>query len=46
MLVSGKKLAVAIRSLVNDRDLQFECAKVLHEALLIPLSLNGSKPML
>ena len=36
---SGRKLASAIRSLVNARDLQLECAKVLHETLFIYLFL-------
>ena len=33
----GRKVAGAVRSLVNARDLQFECAKVLHETLLVPV---------
>ena len=28
---SGRKVAGAIRSLVNARDLQFDCARVWHE---------------
>ena len=32
---SGRRIAGTIRSLVNARDLQFECARVLHEILLI-----------
>ena len=28
-------MASAIRSLVNDRDVQFECVLVLHETLLV-----------
>ena len=27
----------AIRSLVNDSDLQIECARVLHETFLVPV---------
>ena len=30
----GRRVAVAIKSLVNDRDMQLECARVLHETLL------------
>ena len=33
-VVSGKRVAGAIRSLFNARDLQLECAKFLHEAFL------------
>ena len=31
---------------VNARDLQLECARVLHETLLIPVLMYGSKTML
>ena len=31
----GRMVAVAIRFLVNDRGLQLECSKVLHETLLV-----------
>ena len=34
---SGRKVAGAFRSQVNTRDLQFECTRVLHEALLVPV---------
>ena len=33
MVSSGRKVAGAIWSLVKTRSLQFECAKVLHEAV-------------
>ena len=38
-VVSGRRRRVtdAIRSLVNARDLQFECARVLDEALIVPV---------
>ena len=36
-VVSRRRVACAIRSLVNDRDLQLEFAKVLHETLLMPV---------
>ena len=34
---SGRGIAGAIRSLVNARDLQLECDRVLHETLLVPV---------
>ena len=45
-VASGRKVAGAIRSLVNARDLQLECARVLHETLLVPVLMYGSEPML
>ena len=35
-VASGKRVAGVIKSPVNARDLQIECARVLHEALLAP----------
>ena len=46
MLVSRKKVAAAIRSMVNARDLQLDCATVLHETLLVPVLMYGSWTML
>ena len=34
---SWRRVAGAIRSLVNARDLQLECARMLHETLLVPV---------
>ena len=34
-MASGRRIAVAIRSPINARDLQIECNRVLHETLLI-----------
>ena len=34
-VASGRRVAGAIRSLVNMRDLQIECARVLHETFLV-----------
>ena len=45
-VASEKKVAGAIRSLVNARSLQLECVKVLHEYLLVPLFTYGSERML
>ena len=44
--MSGRKVADAIRSLVNARDLQFECAKVLLKTLLVPVLMYGSETMI
>ena len=45
-VASGRRVAGAIRSLVNAKDLQLECARVLHEALLVPVPMYGSEIML
>ena len=39
-------MASAIRSQVNARDLQIECARALHEASLVPVLMYGSETML
>ena len=39
-------MAGAIRSLVNARDWQIECARILHETLLVPVFTYGSETML
>ena len=36
-LVSGRRVAGALRSLVNARRMQLECGSVLHETLLVPV---------
>ena len=36
-MASVRRVAGAIRSLVNARDLLLECARVLHETLLVPV---------
>ena len=38
----GRKVGGAIRCLVNVRGLQLECAKVLHEPLLVSVLMYGS----
>ena len=43
MVVSGRRVAGAIRPLVNARDLQLECTRVLHETLLVPVLMYGSE---
>ena len=45
-VVSGRRVAGAIRSLVNTRDLQLECARILHETLLVTVLIYGSETML
>ena len=44
--MSGSKVAGIIKYLVNARDLQLECARVLHETLLEALLMYGSETML
>ena len=45
-VASGRRVACAIRSLVNAMDLKLECSRVLHEALLVPVPMYGSEIML
>ena len=45
-VASERWVAGAIRFLVNAKDLQLECAKVLHETLLLSVLRYGSKTML
>ena len=43
---NGMRVGVAIRSLVNAKGLQLECARILHDALLVPVLMYGSETML
>ena len=45
MVANGKKVAGAIRSLVNARGLKLECGRVLLEESLVPVILYGSETM-
>ena len=45
-VTSGRRVASAIRSLVNASYLQFDCARVFHETLLVPVLTHGSETML
>ena len=45
-MVSGRRGADAIRFLVNARDLQLECPRVLYETLLVPVLMYSSETML
>ena len=41
-----KRVTGSIRSLLNARDLQLECARVLHESLLVPVLMYGSEALI
>ena len=45
-VASGRKVAGAFRPIVNVRDLQIECSRVLHERLLVPILMYDSEIML
>ena len=45
-VASVRRVAGAIRSLVNARSVQLECARVLQESLLEPVLTYGSKTMI
>ena len=45
-MANGRNVAGVIRSLVNNRDLQLECARILHETLLVPVPMCDSETML
>ena len=45
-MASGRRVAGAIRSLVNVRSLQLECARVLHESLLVLDLTYGTETMI
>ena len=40
-VASGRRVAGAIGSLFNAKNLQLECAKVLHESLLVPVTYSS-----
>ena len=42
-VASERRVASAIRSLVSVRGIQLECARVLHDALLMPVLMYDSK---
>ena len=44
-MASGGRVA-GIKSIVNARNLQFECARILYETLLVPVLMYGSETML
>ena len=45
-VVNGRRIASDIRSLVNARDFQLECAIVLHTTLLVPVLMYGRETMI
>ena len=45
-VVSGRRVVGAISPLTNSRDLQLQYARVLHEKLLVPVFMYGSKTVL
>ena len=45
-VVSGRRVACDIRSMVNARDLQLERARVFHETLLVPVLTYSSETIL
>ena len=45
-VVSGRRVAGAIRSLVNARDVHLDCARVLLKTLFVPVLMYGSEKML
>ena len=45
-VVGGRRVSGAIRYLVNARSLHFECAKVLHESLLVLVLTYGNETMI
>ena len=44
-VANGRRVVGAIRSLINSRSLPLECARVLHETLLVPALMYGSETM-
>ena len=44
--MSGRKVAGAIRFLVNARGLQLDCERMLHKALLVLVLLHISETMI
>ena len=45
-VASGRRVAGAIRSLVNDRGLQLECARVLHESLFMSVHMYSNETII
>ena len=45
-VANGRRFAGVIRSLVNARDLQLECARVLHESPLLSVLTYGSETII
>ena len=43
---SGRRVVGSIRSLHNVKNLQLQCARVLHETLFVPVLMYGSETLL
>ena len=44
-VMSGRRVAGAIKSLVNEKCLSLKCTRILHESMLLPVLLDGSETM-
>ena len=44
-VMNGRKVAGAIKSLVDVKGLNLECARVLHEGMLLPVLMYSSETM-
>ena len=44
--VASGKVVYAIRSLVSAKGLHLECARILHESLLVPVLIYGSETLI
>ena len=44
-VASGRRVSGTIRSLVNARDMQIQCARFLHETLVVPVLIYGGNTM-
>ena len=45
-VANGRRVAGAIKYFVNARGSQLECARVLHDTLLLPILIYGSETMI
>ena len=45
-VANRRRVSGAIRTLVNDRGLQFECARILHETFLVPVLMYDGETMI
>ena len=45
-MANGRRVAGAIRSVVNARDLQIQCARVLYETLIVTVFMYGSETII
>lgn len=45
IVMNGKRIALEIKALVNEKELSLECASALHKSLLISTRMDGSETM-